>query len=1687
MPQPRNDGWKHTSKPNSAKPPAAQHTPNTSRKPWQPGAPKAKTTGKTTSRWAKFLVAGIVVGLLTAGVVVVVRMILQPKYPTLVVVAPDVPDSLALPENAAGVASAKGVEEVANGDSRLILTAGRDATAERDAWRSKVAANEKGLVLYFAAHAGADARGPYLWLPPKGQAVTDGDKLYVTEILQRLGELPKGQSKLLVFDIAQTPSNWAFGGAYSDFVRAVKGLDGKIEEVGELAVLLSADEDQISWIADERRKSAFGFYFAEGLRGAAGATSSPLNANELHVYLKTQVQKWAVANRGANQQPVLLPKGSGEARAAKLELATLPPTPYTPPAKPAAAATTPPELAAEWKRVERLAVRTPSPDTTDPLKWREYLEWLLRWERLMRVEGGDLKAVPDTLPPRVVRLGKELEERAADAAVCGVVALPAGPALAGGGEEKLSDAAFAKLWELSDEAELGAEWGKLVKDADATREAAIRTAAARFVVDRVLADGVSRAALATADRVLRAVGGVLPVEAHYLRMLHLHLPGDPKKRTDADASAWPPADLLKTAVALRRTAEQTAWADGLPYPEQVIRWTLPLVDAADANRQKGEDLLFDTDPKSWTEASALFSKAQQDYTTAKDRLQVVAEALARRDRVFARLPYYARWVAAVREGPRNADPLLGQLEQAAAAAHVIDKLIRDVPARPTDNDVTALKKASDDAAVLDSVATAYDEATKSLSEEAQASNWHAVATAQVVPLRKPRLGLELGQKGRTVAISLATAAQQPAGTTVPENSADVIKAAGRHLRAAAAHLNNPSLARNGALGEKPVNLAEDLAVAIRTLPAEASKATGNADAQDTLRGGANGLAEANRLARLSGPAAPVGGTPNPPEADRRFWRHYLLLAQARRFTLDGWCGDKPDEKNTERWYCMTAAKLIHESADAELGRLVPGRANLPPARQERLNFDLSEEKKRKPTELEVIAEPTRVVVPDEPNLRYESRVAVKQGERVGFPVAQYVLPDVLAKANPQATGRRLERRLSAAKAEVFVPQVATFTFGADRGQGAVNTLSTTLRYRGRLYQRDTSVTFAGPANFQLVNTPPAGSAVAALQAKPEAISGAVTILVDVTESMKLKASGGEGSRALQARVGLQKLVEKMMPGTQVTVGRFYGKGQQEFCEVIRKPFMVRERVRQGKELFDDLEKLAAPVDGSYTPLAGAIRTVLDPATGKDFWPAGHTGQKALIVLTDGADTWNDDKNPGYTVGGKAVRDGNQWQVVVAGLKAAVADRKTFGVGVRMVLFGVSESDDDAKRAKDQFGDLPAIVEKDPDFTEARFHFMPAVKSGDEFATKLAQAVMPRVLYSSAEEKAKVMVASLAGEPEYNPTPELKPGTFVLADGVNTLPRVQLAAGERALLRAERNGDDRVVITRPPFALELAEGTGRERRPKATAGGLAITLPELKYKPDTPRSNLEAVVTLEELDPALKDGLLKAGNRDYAWFDLTNPDGTPFDPATGPRVTVRNHLESAGLTTGPRSGHELIAPAWDVTVKGWDAPKDPRTFRRPRVTGYWLNGLPAEKAAQNVTIDDVRKAPADALPLKAFEFGTGSVAVRGVTVSERNKQLYLTVWMDYGKPGELVLLRATGWKGGRVGESHTYYDQHHRYTAEFGPFPVEEVNTGLRLWLYSVGDLRKFAAANKRAVTLEGEKETTDQFDLPRRLVMIPQQ
>jgi hypothetical protein len=334
--------------------------------------------------------------------------------------------------------------------------------------------------------------------------------------------------------------------------------------------------------------------------------------------------------------------------------------------------------------------------------------------------------------------------------------------------------------------------------------------------------------------------------------------------------------------------------------------------------------------------------------------------------------------------------------------------------------------------------------------------------------------------------------------------------------------------------------------------------------------------------------------------------------------------------------------------------------------------------------------------------------------------------------------------------------------------------------------------------------------------------------------------------------------------------------------------------------------------------------------------------------------------------------------------------------------------------------------------------------------------------------------------------------FDLTDGNKVFPKVQLGRGERMLLLVTPDGRDgrKVQITRPPVALELARKQRLPFAPENSGGpGVALSLTQLRYTPRDKDSTLEAVVAFEKLDPNPDPERLRSASRDYAWFDLAPPpNGKPFDPANPPKVTVRNHLERSKAG----DGYELLAPAWDITIDNWDPAKG-RTFRRPDVTGYWVNGLPDNHPEQVVTPEPPAGGTPGGLPLKAFEFASGKADVLDAVVRERDGKLYATVWIDYRKPGELVLLRPREWQKDRVPESHTYYEQrtqpneYGRYTAEFGPLSPAQLGKPVTFELYTVKALKQRAIEDKLTVQLDGKEDCgdADQYrELPDRLKMV---
>src|SRR6476661_6156331 len=155
--------WRHAG---GGTPPPAR-SPKTSRRAWQPGGTPAPAAGKARSRGARLLVAGAITGVLAGLIVLVIWLFWPARYPQLVLVGATSSDSLALPENVAGANAASELSSWAgegHDRDRPKLDADPAVTVDAAGARIAIDPKPKNLVIYFSAHGGADANGPYLWM-----------------------------------------------------------------------------------------------------------------------------------------------------------------------------------------------------------------------------------------------------------------------------------------------------------------------------------------------------------------------------------------------------------------------------------------------------------------------------------------------------------------------------------------------------------------------------------------------------------------------------------------------------------------------------------------------------------------------------------------------------------------------------------------------------------------------------------------------------------------------------------------------------------------------------------------------------------------------------------------------------------------------------------------------------------------------------------------------------------------------------------------------------------------------------------------------------------------------------------------------------------------------------------------------------------------------------------------------------------------------------------------------------------------------------------------------------------------------------------------------------------------------------------------------------------------------------------
>ncbi len=1003
--------------------PAPARNGNASRRSWQPGGPQAPAAaGKARSRGFRLLMAGAVTGALVALIVVVIWLFWPARYPQMVLVGATTGDSCALPENVAGVNIATDLINWAGegrGSDRPKVDANPVVTVDASGAKIAIDPNPKNLVVYLTAHGGADASGAYLWMAPAdARSAADAHKVRVSDIIGRVGESRRGKATLLIFDATRVAVSWPHGMLFNDFARALKELDSKIDGIEGLAVICASDDDQRSWVFEERRVSVFGHYLLEAMRGAGHDRGQRVTAASAFANAKAEVERWSIANRGEKQTPILLPQATGQGRAEKIDLAAAPASGYQNPSAIESPGNVPAELEDAWKKANELAAQVPPPETNNPAKWREYLDLLVRYERLFRL-GANTTAVRD----RATALAAQLQNPSIGREpACLPTAIPTARAL--GRPPVFADARAAdafrsafrsKVWGSDKDKSLDriGAWAALLR-AHPGQETQIRTAAADLVIAQLIAEGATPANLAIADAVLATTHGAAslpaPAEAHFVRMLHLHL----DKAAQADPGF--PA-LLKQALTLRKEAEEAAWLftdqpKEYSYSEYVYSWVRGRIEAGDRNRRLGEDLLFSADSKDWKDAAGYFDLARQDYTAARTDGRKVAAALAVRDKVFAHLPYYARWLAAYR-GSRpqtEVDRLLDRAEAAARDAHHLAEMTAKDP--PPADQLDALDKLrAETDGHFKKIADDFDADVANLKNTPLPSNWHALDSVLAVPFIEAHRRAELLGFVRHVSYQLEINRQQPDGSQVPPQPTREIAA--RNGRVALALLGDTSQDRRQVL-DRPERewwtafraVGDQIGDRYRGLAKEAKDKADESVRRPTLKESGEPLAGAALCGRLADPAAPLAGL-DPVAADQRFRRHSLLLWEAQRATAEGWADVA--RTNSDGWYCRkiaallvgSAETLIRENATEMTGRPVE---NMSPGDLDRWLADCRLEAKRRPVELTLKAPPGEVVT-DDPGWDFAFTVTAAEKDKgtIGFPVSWLDAPPATKLAPyPQA-------------------------------------------------------------------------------------------------------------------------------------------------------------------------------------------------------------------------------------------------------------------------------------------------------------------------------------------------------------------------------------------------------------------------------------------------------------------------------------------------------------------------------------------------------------------------------------------------------------------------------------------------------------------------------------------------------------
>ena len=176
---------------------------------------------------------------------------------------------------------------------------------------------DRPLLIHVVCHA--EVRDGKVYLVPGDATAEVSGWVPLDDLLAALADCP-AKNKCLLLDIGR-PATRTFLGPYADETTApLHEHLQKLADAGTLAcpVIVSCGKGEFSHVMAATGVSAFAFYAAEGLRGAAdgvlpgGSRDKDVSVRELHAFLKLRVGRWVKQNRDAAQSPTLYARAGSD-------------------------------------------------------------------------------------------------------------------------------------------------------------------------------------------------------------------------------------------------------------------------------------------------------------------------------------------------------------------------------------------------------------------------------------------------------------------------------------------------------------------------------------------------------------------------------------------------------------------------------------------------------------------------------------------------------------------------------------------------------------------------------------------------------------------------------------------------------------------------------------------------------------------------------------------------------------------------------------------------------------------------------------------------------------------------------------------------------------------------------------------------------------------------------------------------------------------------------------------------------------------------------------------------------------------------------------------------------------------------------------------------------------------------------